>query len=136
VNKAGPSEPSEPTKPHIAKARFCKFHVYQLTRTNTCVNFYRIICLWHCVWHKFENVSWAVFVSCLLTCSSLLKSSGLFWGLHSLLILIHEYSFGGMKLTTYLHLIQRLSVQLYFYSHRSHHGMVLNREQEQFYLHA
>lgn len=24
VNKAGPSEPSEPTKPHIAKARFCK----------------------------------------------------------------------------------------------------------------
>jgi hypothetical protein len=25
VNKAGPSEPSEPTKPHIAKARFCKY---------------------------------------------------------------------------------------------------------------
>jgi predicted phage tail protein len=28
VNKAGPSEPSEPTKPHIAKARFCKCFVY------------------------------------------------------------------------------------------------------------
>ena len=28
VNKAGPSEPSEPTKPHIAKARFCKCFMY------------------------------------------------------------------------------------------------------------
>ena len=25
VNEAGPSEPSKPTKPHIAKARFCKY---------------------------------------------------------------------------------------------------------------
>jgi len=25
VNKAGPSEPSDPTKPHVAKARFRKY---------------------------------------------------------------------------------------------------------------